>query len=232
MTSPPVLQPFNPHFRTFVETDAASNNAVGGVCYQLDDQGHKRIIAYESHKLNKLERGKPSRHIELLGLVFLCRRWRPYLDGIPFTIRTDHESLRWLNVQKADGSLASATFLRLQEELSRFDYTIEYIRGSDNIMADALSRPPVSVPEGPIIDTNEHPLNSLSSVPASSPPTPTDGTALEWPLLMQHLLQFDKFPPCSPAIALLLRQQRPFFYLPQGYLVPSLSFWHPSLCTL
>ena len=61
---------------------------------------------------------------------------RPYLEGTRFTIRTDHDALKWLmNLRDPRGRLARWA-LRLQE----FDYEVQYKPGSSHALADGPSR--------------------------------------------------------------------------------------------
>ena len=64
---------------------------------------------------------------------------RDYLEGYHFTILTDHQSLKWLDcIENPSGHLA-----RWAMELSQWDYKIQYRRGAENTVADALSRQPL-----------------------------------------------------------------------------------------
>ena len=66
------------------------------------------------------------------------RHFHCYLYGRPFTLRTDHGSLRWLkNFKNPEGQLA-----RWLEILSEYDFVIEHRRGRSHMNADALSRRP------------------------------------------------------------------------------------------
>ncbi|XP_077529616.1 uncharacterized protein LOC144142061 [Haemaphysalis longicornis] len=62
-----------------------------------------------------------------------------FLDGACFTIQTDHQALSWLHrLQNPAGRLA-----RWALALQRYDYSIEYKKGTTNTVADALSRAPL-----------------------------------------------------------------------------------------
>ena len=73
---------------------------------------------------------------ELHAIVAAVRKWRQYLLGHPFTIFTDHKSLRELMSQV----IQTPEQHYYLSKLLGFDYTIQYKVGSSNAVADALSR--------------------------------------------------------------------------------------------
>lgn len=67
---------------------------------------------------------------------------RPYIEGQKFTVRTDHDALRWLlTISDATGRL-----MRWRLRLSEFDFAITYRPGLVHQVPDALSR--VLTPRG------------------------------------------------------------------------------------
>ena len=56
--------------------------------------------------------------------------------GVPFTVYTDHCTLENFNRQKN----LTCRPLCWQEFLGQYDFVIKYIKGEDNVVADALSR--------------------------------------------------------------------------------------------
>lgn len=135
LTSAPVL--VNPDFskRFYVQCDA-STLGVGGVLFQLDEEGHEHPIAYMSTKLNKAQRNYSVTELECYAAVLSVKKFRPYIEGLPFTIITDHASLKWLMSQtELAGRLA-----RWSLKLQAFEFHIEHRRGSQNVVPDALSR--------------------------------------------------------------------------------------------
>ena len=75
-------------------------------------------------------------HREMLALVWATRHFWPYLYGKPFTVRTDHNSLRWLhNFKEPEGQVA-----RWLELLSEFEYQVIHRPGAQHTNADSLSR--------------------------------------------------------------------------------------------
>jgi hypothetical protein len=61
---------------------------------------------------------------ELFALVCAVRKWRPYLFGQTFKIRTDNQSLKFLLEQK-DGTSTQQKWLT---KLLGYDFMIEYMK--------------------------------------------------------------------------------------------------------
>ena len=79
---------------------------------------------------------------ELFALVKACEFFKVFLLGAPFTLNTEHKALAPLFSSKLKTSSRIVKWImRLQE----FTFSIEYIKGSDNVVADALSRIPWAV---------------------------------------------------------------------------------------
>ncbi|KAJ9511053.1 hypothetical protein QJQ45_002859 [Haematococcus lacustris] len=114
----------------------ASLQGVGAVLMQ---DGHP--LAYLSKKLSPAEKNYSTGEQELLAIVTACKEWRCYLEGVPFTLYTDHRPLVALPNQKT----LSRRQTRWMELLSRYTFTIEYLPGAVN-PADPLSR----IPDQPV----------------------------------------------------------------------------------
>lgn len=136
LTSPPVLAlPRLGHAYT-VETDACETQ-VG--CVLLQDQpGEKypKPIGYWSRSLAPAEKNYDTTQKECLAVVWAVLILRPYLEGSRFTIRTDHQALKWLmNLSDASGRLQ-----RWRLRLQPFEYDIVHRPGVKHQAADAMSR--------------------------------------------------------------------------------------------
>jgi Integrase zinc binding domain/RNase H-like domain found in reverse transcriptase len=64
------------------------------------------------------------------------QRWKHYLQGIPFIIKTDHISLKYLLEQRLNHTVQHKVLCKLLW----LDYVIQYKRGVENRVVDALSR--------------------------------------------------------------------------------------------
>lgn len=134
LSSSDVLQ--YPDFeKEFVLTTDASDYAIGAVLSQ-GNIGEDRPVAFASRTLNGAEQGYSAVEKELLAIVWATRYFRPYLFGRKFTLYTDHKPLSYAFGQKT----TNARLIRWRLALAEYDMTIKYRPGSQNTVADGLSR--------------------------------------------------------------------------------------------
>jgi hypothetical protein len=126
--------------RKFSMRTDASKFALGAVLVQLqkDKTGKivERVIAYYSRRLTAPERNYPAYDRELLAILEALQHWRYYVHGRTIDIYTDHKALTHILKQQ---HLSSRQVKHLSD-LQHFDYTINYLKGAKNIVADRLSR--------------------------------------------------------------------------------------------
>lgn len=96
-----------------------------GVLFQLKD-GEEHPIAFMSRKLNAAQRNYSVTELECMAAVLCVKQFRCYVEGMPFTIITDHASLKWLMSQKDLSGRLARSSLKLQT----FDFNIEHRKGS------------------------------------------------------------------------------------------------------
>jgi len=113
-----------------IETDA-SGKGVGAILMQ-----EGRPIAFMSQKLSDAAQRKLVYERELMAIVFVIQKWRHYLLGQQFTIFTDQKSLKFL----LDQMVAEEGQQRWLSKLLGYNFEIKYKVGSDNRVANALSR--------------------------------------------------------------------------------------------
>ena len=83
-----------------------------------------------------MKRTYSTREQEALAIVFSIEKFDCYLVGRRFTVVTDHRSLSWLITQPmVKGRLANWAY-----KLRNHNFTIVYRKGSENHLADFLSR--------------------------------------------------------------------------------------------
>jgi hypothetical protein len=73
---------------------------------------------------------------EFLALIMAIDRWRPYLQGQEFIIRTDHKSLAYLN----EKSLQSKLQRKAMTKLMGLQFKILNKKGKENRATDVLLR--------------------------------------------------------------------------------------------
>ena len=117
-----------------VHTDA-SDTGIGAVLYQSVEE-EERVIEFASRTLTSAEKNYSVTEKECLAVVFGIRKFRQYIEGEPFTVVTDHSSLKWLTSLKNPTSRLARWALELQGHY----FTVEYRKGALNHVPDVLSR--------------------------------------------------------------------------------------------
>ncbi len=128
---------FDPNCHTILTTDA-SDVGLGCVLSQVQN-GKEMPIAFASHTLQQRERNYATNEREALACVWGCEHLEKFLLGRPVKLRTDHAALTTLLNRSGKGR-QSSKFERWFERLSMFDYHAEYTKGTQNKVADWLSR--------------------------------------------------------------------------------------------
>lgn len=174
-----------------VITDA-SGTGIGGILMQ---GGHP--VAFDSRRLTPTEAKWSATEQEMLGVVYHLEKWRCYLEGVHFTVVTDHQPNTWFASQRQ----LSPRQARWYERLRSFDFTWEYRPGRLNA-ADPLSRNPafnLLVMASALPTTHVgYALISLRSQgpPASLPPMPATSGKRSWDmrnmLNQAHALRWGK----------------------------------------
>lgn len=82
----------DPQLPFILDTDA-SDFGIGAVLSQQHGE-HEKVVAYASCALTKTERRYAVTKKALLAVVAFTRHFKHLLLGRPFTLRTDHSSLR------------------------------------------------------------------------------------------------------------------------------------------
>ena len=117
-----------------VDTDA-SEIGMGVILSQVDPKGDERIVALDSRKFSKAESKWHIREKEALGIIWALEKFRPFILGTDFMVRTDHSSLKWL-LEAKDGRLG-----RWALRLSEFTpFKIVHRSGVKHTNVDAFTR--------------------------------------------------------------------------------------------
>jgi hypothetical protein len=130
LTSSPILRIADPNMDFMVCTDACKEG-LGGV---LNQDGF--VICYESKKLKEHEKSYATHDLELVAIVHALRKWRHYLMGRRFKLRTYHNGLKYL----FDQLTLNARQSRWLDFLCEYDFDMKHIKGKKNKVVDALNR--------------------------------------------------------------------------------------------
>lgn len=128
LATPDYSQPF------IIQADA-SDIGLGAVL----TQGHgddERVIAYLSQKLTATQRKYHVTEKECLAVITAVEKFRPYIEGVRFTVVSDHASLLWLRNLKDPAGRLARWALRLQA----YDFDLIHRKGKHMVVPDALSR--------------------------------------------------------------------------------------------
>ena len=119
-------------------TTDASNIAIGGVLEQRGPNGWEPL-AFWSAKLEANQQQWPPYDRELLAAFRGTRHFRSWIEGRPFTLYTDHQSLVPSIHKKTDPQTLRQTYQL--SCVAEYTTDIRYVEGKANLVADALSRP-------------------------------------------------------------------------------------------
>ncbi|CAN6707377.1 unnamed protein product [Malus baccata var. baccata] len=134
LTSAPIIRPPDWSIPFELMCDA-SDYALGAVLGQRKDK-QPHVIYYASRTLNDAQLNYSTTEKELLAVVFALDKFRSYLLGTKVIIYTDHAALKYLLTKKE----AKPRLIRWMLLLQEFDLKIRDKKGSENVVADHLSR--------------------------------------------------------------------------------------------
>ena len=126
----------NPNAQLSLTVDA-SNTAVGGVLQQLVD-GSWKPLGFFSKALKPAETRYSTFSRELLAVYLNIKHFRYMLEARDFIIYTDHKPITKAIYTSSDKH--SPREARHLDYILQFTSNIQYIKGEDNHVADALSR--------------------------------------------------------------------------------------------
>ena len=152
----------------FILTCDASDIAAGAVLEQINN-GTKQPIAFMSRKFPKVEQNLSAFDKELTAIVCAIKHFQHFIEGCEVEIWTDHKPLITAftkNEHQSPRQSRSFSFI------AEFTDKLHHIAGSDNIVADALSRAEaVTTKSVSAKQIQEQQLNDLDVKLAQNDPT-------------------------------------------------------------
>lgn len=146
LTDGPVLAIYNTDKETELHCDASSIG-FGAVLLQRQDDNKFHPVSYFSKTASAAESKYHSFELETLAIIYALRRFRTYLEGIPFKIVTDCNSL----AMTLDRKQLNPRIARWALELENFNYKMQHRKGSSMGHVDALSRAQIAL----VVDMEE-----------------------------------------------------------------------------
>ena len=135
----------------------ASDYAIGAVLGKKREKIFQ-VIYYASRTLNDAQLNYATTEKELLAIVFAFDKFRPYLIGNKVVVHTDHSAIKYLMTKKD----AKPRLIRWVLLLQEFDVEIKDKKGTENLVADHLSRLERARDDFPVND--EFPYEKLFSI--------------------------------------------------------------------
>ena len=135
LTEKPILAIYSPLLETELHCDASAHG-YGAILFRKQSDNSFKPVCYFSRRTTDVESRYHSFELELLAVVNAIKRFRVYLQGIPFKIITDCNSIKCALSKKEIVPRISRWVL----ELENYNYTVEHRRGDQMRHVDALSR--------------------------------------------------------------------------------------------
>ena len=137
LVSSPILKAPNFEEPFLLQVDA-SGAGVGAVLLQETSDGILHPVSYFSAKLKPHQRAYSTIEKEALSLLLALEKFQVYLDASSqkITVYSDHNPLQFVNKMKTKNQ----RLLRWSLALQPYNLEIRHIKGSNNIVADLLSR--------------------------------------------------------------------------------------------
>ena len=117
----------------YLQTDA-SDYGIGAFLFQLTPDGTVRPVEFLSKSLSKVQRRWHTPDKEAYAIIYALKRWDYLLRDVRFVLQTDHKNLTYLNFE------GTAKVKRWRTLISEYQFDIQYLKGAENVVADAFSR--------------------------------------------------------------------------------------------
>lgn len=108
--------------------------------FDSNNQPIEHICIYASGTFRAAELNYHSNEKKLLAIIRMIKKFSIYLTPVKFLVRTDNTNVTYFRRTKISGDNKQGRPVRWQNWLSRYDFNIQYLEGSNNIFADFLTR--------------------------------------------------------------------------------------------
>ena len=147
------------------------------VCHRRSNSSARRLWSrafcfFLSKKLSSAQQNYSTYERESLAVLCAVEHFRVYLLGRPFRLRTNHCDLQWLLSKEPKASARVSGYIA---SLMEYPIAVEYIKGTENTIADILSRlsghavnqvPPAELAKG--VSTNVFPVSDADRLEVST----------------------------------------------------------------
>ena len=144
LTTAPILAYFDPSKETHLHTDA-STLGLGFLLLQKSTESDSdwRVVQAGSRFLSDTESRYAVIELECLAVAWAIKKCHLFLAGLNhFTVITDHNPLiPILNSHRLD-EIENPRLQRLRTRIMGYNFTTQWLKGTDNQAADSLSRHP------------------------------------------------------------------------------------------
>jgi len=171
LSKPTTLAYYDHRKPTRLYTDASRLHGLGFVLKQQQSDGTWRIVQAGSRYLSGAEERYAMVELELLAIAWACQKTASFIEGINFTIVTDHKPLIPILRDYSLAEIENRRLQRLRMKVDHLSYEVTWVKGQDNVEADALSRAPASRPR-PEDEIDEPQANTVALSILMEPKTP------------------------------------------------------------
>lgn len=165
---PLVLAHYDYTKKIILQADASSYG-LGAALMQMNKDNNREVVAYASSTLKEAEKRYSQIEKEALALAFATEYFKDFITGIDVTLETDHKPLLQISQSKSLDDL-TPRLQRIRLRLMRYNYEVVYVPGKQLVLADCLSRNPVSVRESYYKDELPQEIEGYVNFVVSSPP--------------------------------------------------------------
>jgi len=134
LSSEPILK--LPDLNREIRLSTYASNKSLGACMMQEYDGVKHPLMYASKKMLPREQNYSVGEREALAIVWAVNKFHRYLYGQHFILESDRRPWEYLQTSHS----TNPRIMRWSLSLQPYHYTVRYIKRSDSVIADYLSR--------------------------------------------------------------------------------------------